>query len=108
MKYLSYEEDIFKIQMDARYARFIEEVIKKASYYIPQSEEEIMDIVETAYEYVYHSTLNIFRKALRDRIELTDIYPAAAERNNQTSSAKPYIWTNAVGNIRKISRGYNI
>lgn len=33
-EYLNYEEDVFKLQMDLRYARFIEEVINRASYYL--------------------------------------------------------------------------
>ena len=73
-EYVTYAVDeqlsIAQLQMNARYARFLEEIVSKTNYFTPQIEEEIMQMVIEVYEQVYNDTVDIVKKATETELDL--------------------------------------
>lgn len=73
-EYVTYGVDeqlsIAQLQMNSRYARFLEEIVSKTNYFTPQIEEEIMQMVIEVYEQVYNDTVDYVKKATETELDL--------------------------------------
>ncbi len=64
-EYINYAVDeklsMPQLQMNLRYARFMEEIVSKTNYFTYQIQEEIMQLVSDTYEQVYNDTVKHVR-----------------------------------------------
>ena len=73
-EYVNYAVDeqlsMAQLQMNSRYARFIEEIVSKTDYFTPQIQEEIMQLVINTYEQIYNDTVTHVKNAVEGESDL--------------------------------------